>query len=442
MTSTQSNTTNWTPPAIDRIALGDAHFLSKTNPVATADQRDLDALALKVMEMPAVLRAREMAATRYRTLVGNQANEEALSRFNDSMLEEFAFRYVQIAVNSDPNYPKVMGTLHSGAHEWFGMKVPGGRSGEGDGPDVSYSMIPIGWDAHYEVHGKSFQPTVADKSFALMADFGITSTVGFLPVNDMKIEQDGSFVITLGPEPADGRTNHIQTTPDAHYLLIRNNRTDWRQLPDAYRVRRMDPPVAPPLTLDQIAARAAWYIMYDVANNYMLVRYMTGIDRNKVIGPFKATQMGGLESQRAAIGYLKLADDEAFVVTLSAGVPYSSITLFDFWFRSFDYWNHTSNLNCAQSAANPDGSHTYVVSIKDPGVYNWLDPDGYHEPVFWVRWQGRPWGPDEAPAASGQLIKLKDLDSILPAGMKRVTAAERKLQIADRQETFKLRYVV
>ena len=212
-TKTQSNAANWTPPAIDRIVLGDAHFLSKTNPVATADQRDLDALALKVMQMPAVLKAREMAAMRYRTLVGKQASEEAWSRFNDAMLEEFAFRYVQVAVNSDPNYPKVMGTLHSGAHEWFGMKVPGGRSGEGDGPDVSYFMMPIGWDANYEVHGKRFQPTVADKSFALVADFGITSTTGFLPVTDMLINDDGSFVITIGPEPANGRPNHIQSTP-------------------------------------------------------------------------------------------------------------------------------------------------------------------------------------------------------------------------------------
>src|SRR5690606_29291072 len=120
---------------------------------------------------------------------------------------------------------------------------------------------------------------------------------------------------------------HIQSTPDTNFLLIRNNRTDWRQIPDAYRVYRLDLPTAPPLTVEQIANRAAWYILYDVANNYMLIRYMTTIERNKILGPFKATQMGGLESQRAAIGYLQLRDDDAFIVTLSAGVPYHSITM-------------------------------------------------------------------------------------------------------------------
>jgi hypothetical protein len=437
--------THWHPTKIDKIMLGNSHFLSKTNPLATADQRDLEALALKVMQMPVVVKAREAAKRRYRMLVGKQASEEAWARFNDEMFEEYVFRYVQIAVNSDANYPKVMGALHCGPHQWFDMKVPGGRSGEGDGPDTNYSMMPIAWDAHYEVHGKRFFPTVADKSYALIADFGITTTTGFLPAPELKISTDDTFVITIGPEPVDekaGRSNHIQTTPDTNFLLIRNNRADWKQIPDAYRIRRMDPPSGPPLTIDQLASRAAFYIQYDVANNYMLNRYMTAIEQNKVIGPFDPSTMGGLKSQRAAFGYLKLADDEAFVITLSGNVPYRSITLFDFWFRSFDYWNRTSNLNNAQTADNPDGSATFIVSIQDPGVHNWLDPAGFHEPIFWIRWQGRDWVSGEAPKATAQLVKLKDIDTVLPAGMKRISPEERKQQLAERLEHYKLRFVL
>lgn len=419
-------------PELPPIVLGDGFFLSKTNPVATADQRDLEALALKVMQMPAVLKAREAAKRRYRTLVGKQASEEAMARFNDEMFDEYVFRYVQVAVNSDANYPKVMGALHCGPHEWFGMKVPGGRSGEGDGPDTNYSMMPIQWDAHYEIHGKRFQPTVADKSYALIADFGITTTTGFLSAPELRINADDTFVITIGPEAANGKPNHIQTTPDTNFLLIRNNRADWKQVPDAYRIRRIDPPSGPPLTTEQIANRAAHYILYDVANNYMLVRYMTAGEPNKVLGPFDPSAIGGLKSQRAAMGNLKLADDEAFVITLSGGVPYRSITLFDFWFRTFDYWNRTSNLNNAQTHDNPDGSATFVVSVQDPGVHNWLDPAGYHEPVFWVRWQGRDWAAGEVPNAVGQVVKLKELDSVLPAYVRRVTPEERKRQLADR----------
>lgn len=428
--------------ASEPIVLGDSFFLSKSNPTATVEQRDLDTLLLQVLQMPAVQRAKEMARQRYRTLVGNQANEEAWSRFNDEMFDEYAVRYVQVAVNSDPNYPKVMGTLHTGPHEWFGLKIPGGRSGEGDGPDTHYCMMPIGWGAEYEICGRRFHPTVADKSFALVADFGITSTTGFLPAQDLQVADDDTFVITLGPQPAASRVNHIQTTPDTHFLLVRNNRTDWRQIPDAYRIRRITPPDARPLTLEQIAQRAAWYILYDVANNYMLNRYMTTIPRNEIQGPFKATQMGGLESQRAAIGYLQLADDEAFVLTVSGNVPYHSVTLYDFWFRSFEYWKHTSNLNIGQVIPNEDGTITYVISLQDPGVHNWLDPAGYHEPVLWIRWQGRNWATDESPRAKAERVPLSELERALPAGTRRVTSVERQRQLADRQEAFRSRFLV
>ena len=63
----------WKPATIPPIVFGDSHFLSKTNPDATADQRELDALAIKVMGMPAVLKAREMARRRYRMIVGKEA---------------------------------------------------------------------------------------------------------------------------------------------------------------------------------------------------------------------------------------------------------------------------------------------------------------------------------------------------------------------------------
>ena len=432
----------WSPPAIPPIILGDSHFLSKTNPDATADQRELDALAIKVMAMPAVLKAREMAKRRYRMIVGKEAKAEALVRFNDAMWEEYCFRYVQVAVNSDANYPKVYGALHSAPHEWFDVKVPGGRSGEGDGPDASYSMVPLDHGARFELHGKRFKPFLADQSYTALADFGITSTTAFLNSLEMKVNADDTFVITIGPEPANGRANHIQMTPESKFLLIRNNKSDWRQSPNAYRVRRMDPPTGAPITVEQIASRAAWYIVYDVANNYMLTRIMTTIEPNTIVGPFKASTMGGLESQRAAMSQVRIADDEALVVTLSGNVPYRSITLFDYWFRTFDYWNRTSNLNNYQTADNSDGSATFVISIQDPGVHNWLDPAGYHEPVFWVRWQGRHWSPEETPWFKSQLVKLADLDSALPVGMKRVTPEERKQQLAQRYEDWKLRFVV
>ena len=41
------------------------------------------------------------------------------------------------------------------------------------------------------------------------------------------IEADGSFVITVDADPAGGRPNHVQSTPEAHEFYIRDVMLDW-----------------------------------------------------------------------------------------------------------------------------------------------------------------------------------------------------------------------
>ena len=43
----------------------------------------------------------------------------------------------------------------------------------------------------------------------------------------MAVDSDGSFTITVDSEPADGRPNHVQTTPAAHEFYIRDVLLDW-----------------------------------------------------------------------------------------------------------------------------------------------------------------------------------------------------------------------
>jgi hypothetical protein len=259
----------------------------------------------------------------------------------------------------------------------------------------------------------------------------------------MQVKPDGSFVITLDPEPANGRPNHIQTALEARWLFIRDCRSDWRQIPNEYHVRRLEPPSAPPLTVEQIAARAARYIVDDVPAKYWFMRTFYVLEPNTITAPFGTGAIGGLVSQKISFARLKLADDEAFVVTMgSGGAPFRDLVLQDFWFRTIDYWKHTSSMNKSQGIPNADGSTTYVISIQDPGVHNWLDTVGLHELLVVHRWQGLSSdpGPEGLPSARGELVKLKDLDTMLPRDMKRVSPTERQQQLAERLQTFNLRY--
>jgi hypothetical protein len=54
---------------------------------------------------------------------------------------------------------------------------------------------------------------------------------------------------------------------------------------------------------------------------------------------------------------------------------------------------------------------------------------------------GRLWAGGE-PSATGQVVKLSDLESVLPAETKWVTAEERKQQIDERFASFQRRHQV
>jgi hypothetical protein len=99
-------------------------------------------------------------------------------------------------------------------------------------------------------------------------------------------------------------------------------------------------------------------------------------------------------------------------------------------------------MNNAQGISNDDGTTTYVVAHADPGVHNWLDPAGLHELLVVHRWQGLPDppGPDGPASAHGRLVDLADLDSVLPAGVVRVTPEQRRAQVEERLRSFLLRF--
>jgi hypothetical protein len=429
-------------PATPGPIVPDGYFLSAINPVATSDQRDIEALALRLMDSREVKAGREKTVFRWKVAVRNDPSPEAWAMF-DAAMEEYAFNFVMKAANSDPNYPRVA-QLWMQPHEWLGMKVPGSRMG-GDNPDNSYRIIPIDGNAHYEISGRRFANPPSDVTFTLVGNYNTSKTLGSLEGRDLQVAADGTFTIQIGPEPANGRTNYIQGKPNAVFLFIRDSRGDWRQLPNALRVKRLDPPSAPPLSEQQLAARAAEIMFDEVPLTYWWMRLVGDGPQNVASRPERpSVAAGGLVSQVSSDAGLTLREDEAAVITENpAGAAFRNIVLQDFWFRTLDYPRHTSSFNNTQAVPNTDGTVTYVAAIKDPGVHNWLDMAGLHRVRMNHRWQGLPRGKSDAgePALSIQVVKLKDLRKVLPKGTKWVTQAERKQQLAKRLASYEFRMV-
>ena len=99
---------------------------------------------------------------------------------------------------------------------------------------------------------------------------------------------------------------------------------------------------------------------------------------------------------------------------------------------------HTSCLNNSQVKPNPDGTCTYVLSMVDPEVHNWINTVGMDDGWFQLRWQIVP--ENQIPQVlSMKLVKLDELDKALPPGTPKVSLIERRGQIQERVDTYHLR---
>ena len=100
----------------------------------------------------------------------------------------------------------------------------------------------------------------------------------------------------------------------------------------------------------------------------------------------------------------------------------------------------TASMNKSQSIANNDGSYSFVISTRDPGVHNWVDPCDLHEGILTLRWAEFQGGvPGQDLGATSKVVKLADLKTVLPAETKFVTAQERKQQQAARAKAYSWR---
>ena len=417
----------------------DGYFLSSVNPIANRDQRDLEALALRLFERADVKAARANAKVAWARVTDHLMPPEQMARF-DGAMSDYCFKCVLVAAASDADYPKVLRVYSPAAH-WFGQDVPASKWG-GDNPDNAYRIIPIAEDGRYEVHGQRSRSPSTYVTFQIVGDSSTSVTLGSLEQRDMAIEADGRYVLTLDATPAAGRPNHLRIPPGAMYLFVRDSMGDWAtQAPDRLRVRRLNPPSRPPLGDDELARRAIHNIRMDVYYAYYAGRLF--FNSPQVMStPVNAGASGGLVTQIGSLGHFTIGDDEAVVITAVAGVAaYRNIVLHDLWLRSLEYRDHQSSLNNAQMAADADGRFTYVIAPRDPGVHNWLDPVGLHDLLVLHRWQGFPAAGGAAPAIESRIVKLAALDSALPPGVRRLSAEGRLAQLAARRASYDRRFV-
>jgi len=420
------------------LTLTAMHGLASANPLATNDQLYAENLAAYIVTAPEVQAEMLVNSQIIQTAIG-QVSAEQMAYLQDA-LDEQAFSNAVTAQSGDANYPKFVSCLAVG-HSWHGMDVPGYRWAF-DNPDTIYRQVSIDPNASYVVRGKKHKHGPVDENYSLMATTG--ATISNLTGKKLVVNADGTFEITLDSNPANGRQNHIQTTSTASYLLVRNTITDWaKQKFDNLTIERVSgPPLPAPKTYDDLVKDTV--AIYSNVT-YPALRALSAKVAQPPVNTLPAITHSNtsLVSQLGTYSHWQLADDEALIVKVNlGGSKYFVCPVYNKWLITTDYINHTQSLNNAQAIPNPNGTYTFVISVKDPGVYNWVDTVGMHEGVLNLRWQGVP---KKVPAtgdvsATMRLVKLADLKSILPAHTKWVTKQERKQQLRERREAYAKRY--
>jgi len=299
-----------------------------------------------------------------------------------------------------------------------------------DCPDAAYSGTSLRGDTSYRIRG--VRGTVRYVGLQVM---GGMETLANVVVDDLEIAEDGSFDIVLSADEHDG--NWLRLDERASTLIVRQFFYDWEnELPAQLTIERTDGP-EPGGHRSPDAEGTARHLVALGEFIEASVAFWDDIEKvgraeglNRFRDPANRTDIGGAEENVTVWGSYDIGPDDALVVTVTPPPAlYWSLVLGDEWWASVDYANHQSSLNGHQAVLDSDGAFRAVVSIRDPGVANWLDTTGFSVGPMIFRWLRA----SSAPVPSTRVIPVNELDDALPASTARVSADERQRVLAARR---------
>ncbi len=332
-------------------------------------------------------------------------------------------------VSNDPDYPEFVPMLSSALN--FAAPVP----------DFVYTYAPIRGTGTYRIAGQRgtslFAVVTVSETYFTRTDKPKPGLANY-DVDALTIGADGCFEVLLSTEkPRDWRGDWWYLDPKATNLGVRHAMYDWvNEVDPRMSIERVDIPAARPKpTAAEIAER-----MEEIAQwmEFSIQHWLIHLDATRkkgILNRFEVTDYSGFTGSSWPQVYLEtlfeIEEDEALVIetAIPDRVRYWSFMLADELFATIDWTNRQSSLNGHQARLDSDGRFRGVLSLRDPGVPNWLDTGGYLRGVIQNRWNQA----SSAPCPTMKRVKLADLRKHLPKDTSVISPAERERTLRARR---------
>jgi hypothetical protein len=426
--------------SIGRSRLAHAATDTAGSILATPEQIDAEKTLLRLLtegqlkQVQDRVRAKWAASPRGKTRDGAGRLDEAMAQWTKSLI--FA------ELSQHRASPAFLWGTDDTPRTWLGHTI-GGVGTSGDNPDAVYRSANIDGDGRYEILGK-FDMAAKPTQLVIEIDTGsltkmpkidysknsdLVSTVAMLSDRDLAINPDGSFRITVGG--AEEGPNHLKTASGLLTVGVRDIMPDWDlQRPTRLSIRRIAGAEGPPVSYAEIQQHLYedlegyvdfWAVFPDI--------WFGGLHGNKIAEPKGRNGGWGFVN---GLSFDFGSPDDALLVTLSSGAAaYTGFQIIDPWMIAPNAKTRQVCLSSAQTVRNADGTRTYVVSMSDPGVANWLDTAGLHQGLAIMRWQAVPKDmSNQGLVRDFRVIKHADLAKM--PELARVTPAQRRATIARR----------
>ncbi|MDT8394713.1 MAG: hypothetical protein RQ761_12790 [Bacteroidales bacterium] len=262
-----------------------------------------------------------------------------------------------------------------------------------DNPDNHYFNTQISGAYEYRIAGK--RNTIHYLGFFTQnGNYGTTGGLapcGVLEHQDLIVEDDGSFEITLSKEKR-GK-NWLKIEDETGMVMARQTflHSD-REIPAEINISRIGGSGKPePLTARAVDEGLKTAALFVAGAPMLFAKWAKGFQKHTNKLPLFDASTSNAAGGDANIIYhhshWKLANDEALVIEVKPPACDSwNFQLNNYWMESLDYRYFNICINKGNAAYRADGSVRVVVAHQNPGLPNWIETCGHNEGTMCWRW--------------------------------------------------------